>query len=128
LQNVKQGQPHPELDQLLYDLKHGFTNAMDDDLNISAALAAIFKIVRKINRMVREHKIDAKDSSKIIETFRGIDTVLNIFNFGDAFSDSEVQRLIEERHNARSEQNWAVADEIRDQLRAKGVIVQDEKI
>jgi len=127
LQNVKQGQPHPELDQLLYDLKHGFTNAMDDDLNISAALAAIFKIVRKINRMVHENKIDANGSSKIIEAFRSIDTVLNIFDFGDAFSDSEVRRLIEERDKARSEQNWAVADRIRDQLRIKGLIVQDQK-
>jgi cysteinyl-tRNA synthetase len=128
LQNVKHGQPYPELNQLLYDLKHGFTNAMDDDLNISPALAAIFKIVRKINSLIREQKIDSPGAVKIIDEFRSIDEVLNIVDFGDAVSDSEIQRLINDRNKARSEKNWAVADKIRDQLRAKKVIIQDQKI
>jgi cysteinyl-tRNA synthetase len=128
LQNVKHGQPYPDLNQLLYDLKHGFTNAMDDDLNISAALAAVFKIVRKINSLIREQKIDSPGAAKIIDEFRSIDEVLKIVDFGDAVSDSQIQRLINDRNKARSEKNWAVADKIRDQLRAKGLIIQDEKI
>ncbi|UCD79553.1 MAG: hypothetical protein JSW26_29880 [Desulfobacterales bacterium] len=53
LQHVKRGQPCPELDQLLYDIKHGFTRAMDDDLNVSAAMASLFSNIKKINMIGR---------------------------------------------------------------------------
>jgi cysteinyl-tRNA synthetase len=128
LQRPPNGQPHPDLDQLIYDLKHGFTHAMDDDLNISAAMAAVFKMVRKINTLIRDHKLNSAGAGKIVDAFRSIDTVLNIIDFGDGISDPSIQRLLRERRKARSEKNWAVADKIRDQLRAKGVIVQDEKV
>jgi cysteinyl-tRNA synthetase len=127
LQNVKQGYFYPEIDQLLYDLKHGFINAMDDDLNISAATASIFKIVRKINTLVLEKKMDPEGAAKTIDSFRTINSVLNIIDFGDAFSDHEVQILIKEREKARAAKNWNLADQIRSRLRSRGVIVQDRK-
>jgi len=49
LLHVKKGEPYPELDQLIYDIKNGFINAMDDDLNISEAMASTFKAVRRVN-------------------------------------------------------------------------------
>jgi cysteinyl-tRNA synthetase len=127
LQNLKQGQSYPEIKQLLYDLKHGFINAMDDDLNISAAMASIFKIVKKINTLVLEEKMDPEGAAKTLDTFRTIDSVLNIIDFGEAFSDHEVQTLIKERDKARAEKNWDLADQIRTRLRSRGVIVQDRK-
>jgi cysteinyl-tRNA synthetase len=127
LQQVKNGPPYPELDQLLYDLKHGFTQAMDDDLNISAAMATIFKIVKKINHVIQNQKIDSTGVAKIIDAFRSIHEVLNIVDFQDASFDPDAQRLMSERHKARAEKNWKRADEIREQLRAKGVMVQDHK-
>jgi len=48
LLHVKEGEPYPELDQLIYDIKNGFINAMDDDLNISEAMASTFKAVRRV--------------------------------------------------------------------------------
>lgn len=128
LQNVNNGRAYAELDQLLYDLKHGFTDAMDDDLNISAAMASIYKMVKKINGLVREMKIDRRDASRIIEGFRNINSVLNIMDFTDAASDPQNAHLINKRNKARAEKNWELADNIRKQLRAKGVIVQDRKI
>jgi len=128
LQNVKDSPAYHELDQLLYDLKHGFINAMDDDLNISAAMAAVFKMVKKINSMVRENKINPQDASKIIDGFRNINAVLNVMDFGDAASDPKIESLLNERKKARAEKNWERADKIRDQLRVKGVIVQDRKL
>jgi cysteinyl-tRNA synthetase len=128
LQNVNNGRACAELDQLLYDLKHGFINAMDDDLNISAAMASMFKMVKKINGLVREMKIDYQDASMIIDGFRNINSVLNIMDFADAVSDPQIARLINKRNKARAEKNWKLADKIRDQLRGKGVIVQDQKV
>jgi len=129
LQNVKPGAaPYPELDQLLYDLKTGFITAMDDDLNISAAVASIFKIVKQLNILALENKIDPDSAAKVVEAFRNIDAVLKIFSFEDELSDPKVQRLIKEREQARSEKNWDLADKIRDQLKALGVTVKDKKI
>ncbi|MCP4106247.1 MAG: cysteine--tRNA ligase [Desulfobacteraceae bacterium] len=119
---------YPELDQLLYDIKHGFISAMDDDLNISAALASIFRIVRKINVLVLEKRIDHGSAAKIIEAFRNIDSVLNIFEFGDTVYDSETGEMIAEREKARQEKNWELADRIRDQLADRGVIIRDKKV
>jgi len=119
--------PYPELDQVLYDLKHGFKTAMDDDLNMSAAMASIFNNVRTINKLTLENRMDPEGASKIIDTFRGIDSVLKIFDFKDDIHDPEVQRLMEQRDQARREKNWDLADRIRDQLTARGITVKDPK-
>ena len=126
LRCVKQGRPYPELEQLLYDLKNGFISAMDDDLNISAALATIFTIVKKVNILIPEKKLHPKDASKLIAGFRNIDKILNLFEFFDSTTDSDVQQLLRQRDKARSEKNWDLADKIRDQLRSRGIIVQDQ--
>ena len=119
---------YPELDQVLYDVKHGFISAMDDDLNISAAMASIFKIVKKVNILTLQNRIDAEGALKILEAFRNIDSVLKIFDFQDEIHDHEVERLIRQRHNARLEKNWDLADKIRDQLNVMGITIKDEKM
>ena len=119
---------YPELDQLLYDLKHGFKTAMDDDLNMSAAMASIFNNVRTINKLTLENSLDPEGASKIIDAFRGIDSVLKIFDFKDDIHDPGVQRLMEQRDQARREKNWDLADRIRDQLTARGINVKDRKL
>lgn len=126
--NVKEGSPYPELDQLVYDIKHGFVSAMDNDLNISAAMASLFRMIKQINILVLEKKIDDRGALKIIDAFRNIDTVLKIFYFGEKLSDSKVQALIKKREKARKEKNWDIADKIRDQLISLGVVIQDRKI
>jgi cysteinyl-tRNA synthetase len=122
------GSPYPELDQLLYDIKQGFVSAMDDDLNISAAMASIFKNVKKVNILVLEKKLDTSDASKILDAFCNLDAVLKIFDFEDAYDDPDVQRLIKEREQARVVKNWDLADKIRDQLKARGITIKDNKL
>ena len=124
--HVKQGRLYAELEQLLYDLKSGFNNAMDDDLNISAALATIFTIIKKVNTLILNKQLHPKDASRIIDRFRSIDTVLNLFNFLEDTSDPEVQRLLNKRDKARAEKNWDLADKIREKLRLRGILIQDQ--
>lgn len=126
LRCVKQGAAYTELEQLLYDLKNGFTSAMDDDLNISAALAVIFTMVKKVNTLILKKQLDSNDAAKIVDAFRSIDTVLKVFNFFDAYSDPKVQRLLKKRESARAAANWDLADKIRDELRSHGIPVQDQ--
>ncbi|OQX23129.1 MAG: hypothetical protein BWK80_27505, partial [Desulfobacteraceae bacterium IS3] len=101
--------------------------AMDDDLNISAAMASIFRNIKKINILTLENRISREDASKITEVFRSIDSVLKIFDFGEEISDSEIQELLAAREKARSEKNWSLADSIREKIAALGVTVRDEK-
>ncbi len=127
MRNVGEGRSYEDLDQLLYDIKHGFITAMDDDLNISAALASLFSNIKKINILVLERKIAVADVSRILAAFRKIDAVLGFLERGRQDDDSEIHKLIETRNQARLDQNWALADRIRDQLRERGAVVQDTK-
>jgi cysteinyl-tRNA synthetase len=128
LRNIKEGRSYNELDQLLYDIKNGFITAMDDDLNISAAMASLFKSIKKINILALKKKIAVTDASKILDAFRHIDKVLGFLECDPPVCDSEVRKLIETRNQARLDHNWALADSIRGQLEARGVVVQDGKV
>jgi cysteinyl-tRNA synthetase len=128
LQQVEGGEAYPELDQLLYDLKSGFGTAMDDDLNISAALAAVFKAVKQLNRLMSEDAVCADQVPKILDGFRQVDSVLNIFHFGSAEPDREIADLLRRRDTARKARDWELADALRRELAARGVVVRDDKI
>jgi cysteinyl-tRNA synthetase len=128
LNRVKRGHAYRELDQLLYDIKAGFTDAMDNDLDIPSALASVFRIVRKINGLVTHQEMDQRGARRIKDAFRRIDEVLNVFDFEEPALDAQVQELIRQREEARQMKDWPRADEIRDRLRAMGVEVKDKKI
>ena len=99
---------------------------MDDDLNISAALATIFTIVKKVNILMLKKELHPEDASKLVEGFQSVGIVLNLFDSADDdHVDPEVRRLLSQRDKARSEKNWELADKIREDLRALGIQVQD---
>jgi cysteinyl-tRNA synthetase len=128
LKTVRSGKPYGELDQLCYDIKNGFITAMDDDLNISAALAVLFTVIKRINTLIVRAEIDPDGAGRILESLERIDTVLNIFDFTDETENPEVQRLIDERNRARQTKDWELADRLRDQLLEMGVVPRDEPI
>jgi len=128
LLNVSSGEPYPEIDQLVYDIKQGLIHAMDDDLNMPHAIAAVFKAVRQINRLIDTRQLDAAGAGKILESFRDIDQVLKIFDFSPAQVDSDAEDLMAQRAAARKRGDFAEADRIRDELKARGIEVHDQKI
>jgi cysteinyl-tRNA synthetase len=128
LKHIKDGHSYAELDQLLYDIKNGLISAMDDDLNIAKAMAALFKNIKRINKLALEHKIDPQGAARILNALRNIDAVLGFLEAETAMGDAEIQRLMTARDNARSEKNWNLADQIRDRLKALGLTVRDQKI
>ena len=117
-----------DLDQLIYDLKNGFTAAMDDDLNISVAMAKVFSVVRRVNRLMTADGIDRAGCDRILETLKGLDAVLNFLRFDvPEAGDTHVQALLRQRERARRRRDWETADHLREQLRAMGVMVRDGK-
>ncbi len=127
LNSLEAGRPSKNLDQLLYDIKTRFADAMDDDLAIPPAMAAIFRIVRNVNQLVADREIDQTGARRLKEAFKRINKVLNIFAFEEQALDTRVQDLISEREEARRRKDWRRADEIRERIRATGVELQDKK-
>jgi cysteinyl-tRNA synthetase len=127
LLNVKDGKPYPDLGQIVYDIKHGFIHAMNEDLNMSEAMASMFGAVKKLNVLIQDKAIDQDGAEEVIKVFRDLDTVLNVCDFHNLYSDSLVQSLVEKREKARADKDWARADLLRVQLEELGVRVRDSK-
>jgi len=116
------------MDQLIYDLRSGFESALDDDLNIAAALAVIFEFMGKINNLLADGLIGKSNAQKALTALKSINEVVGIIEFDTQVTRSEIKKikeLIDKRNAARSVSNWAEADSIRDQLLALGVDVLD---
>lgn len=105
-----------------------FESAMDDDLNTAAALAAVHDMVREINTALAAGLLKADDQAAALNAIAKFDSVLGIFGAEDSqLLDADIEALIEERQNARRDRDFGRSDEIRDELAAKGIILEDTK-
>jgi cysteinyl-tRNA synthetase len=105
-----------------------FEVGMDDDLNTSVALAAVHNLSREVNTALARKKVREEDQRELLAAIDRIDTVLNVFGEQKReMLDSEVQSLIDERQEARRRRDFARADEIRDELANRGIILEDTK-
>ncbi len=106
--------------------KDEFIKAMDDDFNTADAIASLFNIVRQYNM-----SIDEKSPRKlIIATKEMLLTLGSVLGFFRKFTektllDEEIEQKIRERQQARKDKNYALADQIRDELKAQGIILED---
>ena len=102
-----------------------YIEKMDDDFNTADAIAVIFDMVRDINT-----NIDADSSKELIkhslDLIRELGGPLGILqNSVKENLDEEIEKLIEQRQQARKEKNWALADKIRDELKDRGIVLED---
>ena len=108
--------------------RRGFENALDDDLNVSAALAALFELIREVNPLLEQGRVGVADRDRILELFRDFDRIFDVFQVEERPSaDPEILRLIEERERARTDRDYRRADEIRDVLLAQGISLEDTR-
>ena len=102
-----------------------FIAAMDDDLNTADGITAVFELVTAINTAVKDGA-SKEFAEKSLETLMEFADVLGILQQdADAGIDDDIQALVDERQQARAEKNFARADEIRDQLAARGITLKD---
>jgi cysteinyl-tRNA synthetase len=105
-----------------------FEAGMDDDLNTSIALAAVHNLSREVNTALARKQVKAEDQRELLDAIDRFDTVLNIFGEQQReMLDSEIQSLIDERQEARRRRDFGRADEIRDELSSRGIILEDTK-
>lgn len=122
---AKEGVATGKVDEYVERAKTQFVEGLDDDLNISPALAAIFDFVRDVNRLIVEEGISNADALKVKSAMDGFDSVLAILKKEEVSLDAEVEGLIKERNEARKARNFKRSDEIRDQLLAMGIVLED---
>lgn len=122
---LKPGKALPEMDQYIYDLKQGFSGAMDDDLNISGALAALFDFVGKVSRSISEGQLSAADRDRSLDIMKKIDSVLGVLDFEEEVLSEEARKLLKSREEARVRKDWKESDRLRDRLAELGVTIQD---
>jgi cysteinyl-tRNA synthetase len=103
-----------------------FEVALDDDLNTSQALAAIHNLVREVNTHLADSGLREGDQKAILEAVEKFNSVLGIFGEEkEEILDEEIEKLIQERQEARHDRNFQRSDEIRDLLAQQGIILED---
>ena len=103
-----------------------FGAALDDDLNISAALGAIFEIIRETNKRLDAGTLTPGQIRALVEWRDRVNSVLR-FEPEAATISAEVQALLDERAAARAAKSWAESDRLRDAIAALGWVVKDTK-
>jgi cysteinyl-tRNA synthetase len=102
-----------------------FTDALDDDLNISAAWGTVFEWVRETNRQLAENSLNAADASSALTAWNKIDSVLGLGTKSEAEVPAEISSLLAARQAARQAKDFKKSDAIRDELKAKGWVIED---
>jgi len=101
-----------------------FEVSLDDDLEISPALAAIFELMNSINKSMEEGKLSKADAKKVVAFMEQIDTVLGVLEQEESLP-KELELLLKERETARNTKQWERADELRDELKKHNIAVED---
>ncbi len=106
--------------------KNDFIESMEDDINTADAIAAVFDLVKFTNSEISENST-VSDIKYAYNTLMELAKVLGILTKSEEIPDEDILRLIEERTEARSARDFKRADEIRDELKEKGIILEDTK-
>jgi cysteinyl-tRNA synthetase len=115
-----------DLPAMLKSAREAFKLAMDDDLNVSGGLAALMDLVRDLNRRVDARSMSTADARRAVEALRDLDRVLGLLPEAQPFPSGAAELLVE-RAAARAAKDWALSDQLRDQLAAMGVEVEDSR-
>jgi cysteinyl-tRNA synthetase len=98
---------------------------MDDDLNVSSALASLFDFVGKISPPLAQGRLAEQDRDKVLDVLKGIDSVFGILNFYEENVSQEVEHLLAERARLRKAGQWVEADAVRRRLAELGIEISD---
>ena len=131
LETVTPGDGEPRVATLVDEARQAFRSALESDLNTAAALAAVFDLVRDVNAAIDAGHMSASDAGLVRQAVDEFDRVLGVVGLRlneDAQPPApidEIERLIEERRAARQRRDFPAADQIRDSLAERGVLLED---
>ncbi|SDZ25502.1 cysteinyl-tRNA synthetase [Proteiniborus ethanoligenes] len=115
-----------EIKENILELKKKFIDSMEDDINTADAISVLFEIVKEVNTKLNPES--PKELTELIyHILLELSQILGILNKKDELLDEEIAELIEKRTEARKNKDFKLADEIRDNLKEKGIILEDTK-
>ena len=128
LEDSKMTEEEAKLQEELAGFRQKFIDAMDDDVNTADAVSVIFELAKFMNSNVTE-KSSKEFAQKVIDEFNELTSVLNIVNKDqkEDILDEEIEQLIAQRTEAKKNKNFQLADEIRQQLLDKGIVLEDTR-
>jgi cysteinyl-tRNA synthetase len=121
---------NPKINARIEEARRDFDESMDDDLNTAGALGAVFELVRDLNSAMDSGEFLAANATAAMEFLGHFDAIFDVLRpveVAGQIEAEEIERLIEERLSARKAKNFKRSDEIRDDLAARGVILEDTK-
>lgn len=125
LKEVKTESASSQLTKYLQEMTDHFAAALADDLNISAALAHLFDMIRHINGLMDKCLVNCTDAKSVLSTLHQMNKVLGVMTFEEAVIPEDIQQMVEKRLQARKEKNFSLSDELRYAIMDKGYLVED---
>jgi cysteinyl-tRNA synthetase len=125
LKTVESGASNPDIHDGCVAVQRKFEEALDNDLNIPEALAAIFDFIRELNKLIDNTGSSGRDLQEVLNVMLRFDTVLGVLETEEKELSDDLRRLIDEREEARRRRDWVTADKIRVDLLERGVVLED---
>jgi len=123
-----EGASSKEVETLLAEKKEKFAEAMNSDFNTPLAFTHLYALARQINKIVSKLKINPELVENIIQTFRELGGIFGVLEKEVMIEEKlskEVERLIKQREEARKDENWEIADKLREEIRKLGYLLED---
>ena len=126
LKDVRSTKSLGKATDLTKEFQNKFGDSMDDDLNVSLALASFFDFVRDLNNLIGANGLSTEEAKRIQTLLTDLDRVLGILGEEEEENlPQKVQELLKKREEARKNKNWKTSDELRNQLREMGYLIED---
>ncbi|MCU7357469.1 cysteine--tRNA ligase [Enterococcus dispar] len=109
----------------LAELENRFVTEMDDDFNAANGVTVLYELAKWLNTYAEKSEVSQAVLNAAIEKLHAWLTVFGIYFVSNELLDEEIEKLITERITARQNKDFARSDEIRDQLKEQGIILED---
>jgi cysteinyl-tRNA synthetase len=119
------GEHNEEIDEAVKKAYEDFEARMDDDLNVPGATGAVFTLMNTVNKFLVDGDLDGQNVEAVNEFMDDADSVLGYIAHERGALDEEIEALIQEREQAREDGDYDRADEIRDELKEMGIVLED---
>ena len=128
---VRRLNPPPMNDEALLqrtaEVRAGYTEALNDDLNLPQGIGLVFDLIRDANAAMDEERVGEQARYELLALMEEVDAHLDLFGAEEPGLDAEIDRLIAEREAARKARDFTRSDRIREQLRDRGIALEDSR-